>query len=73
MRFMADGEELADRIRDLVAGEKGLSEQRMFGGAVSVRAGTWDARPLGTRALWTDRSHRATELTRTAATSDNHR
>jgi hypothetical protein len=32
MRFMAYDEELADRIRDLVAGEEGLSEQRMFGG-----------------------------------------
>lgn len=32
MRFMAYNEELADRVRDLVAGEEGLGEQRMFGG-----------------------------------------
>ncbi|HEY7044697.1 MAG TPA: TfoX/Sxy family protein [Nocardioidaceae bacterium] len=29
---MAYDEELADRIRGLVAGEQGVSEQRMFGG-----------------------------------------
>ena len=29
---MAYDEELADRIRDLVEGEPGLSEKRMFGG-----------------------------------------
>lgn len=32
MRFMAYDEQLADRIRDLVAGEENLTEQRMFGG-----------------------------------------
>jgi TfoX/Sxy family transcriptional regulator of competence genes len=29
---MGYDQELADRIRELVAGEKGLAEQRMFGG-----------------------------------------
>ncbi len=29
---MAYDEHLADRVRELVAGEKGLAEQRMFGG-----------------------------------------
>ena len=29
---MAYDEELADRIRDLVAGERGVTEKRMFGG-----------------------------------------
>lgn len=32
MPIVAYDEELADRIRDLVADEEGLTEQRMFGG-----------------------------------------
>lgn len=32
MRAMAYSEDLADRIRDLVEGADGLTEQRMFGG-----------------------------------------
>src|SRR5712691_6024318 len=36
---MAYDEELADRIRDLVAGEKGLTEQKMFGGLAFLIGG----------------------------------
>jgi hypothetical protein len=32
MRFMAYDEQLADRVRDLVAGKEGLTQQGMFGG-----------------------------------------
>ena len=32
MRFVAYDQELADQIRELVAGEDGLTQQRMFGG-----------------------------------------
>jgi TfoX/Sxy family transcriptional regulator of competence genes len=32
MRAVAYDEDLADRIRELVSGEPGVSEQRMFGG-----------------------------------------
>jgi TfoX/Sxy family transcriptional regulator of competence genes len=36
---MAYDEELADRIRQLVAGEPGLSEQKMFGGLAFLIGG----------------------------------
>jgi TfoX/Sxy family transcriptional regulator of competence genes len=36
---MAYDEELADRIRDLVAGQKGLTEKRMFGGLAFLIGG----------------------------------
>jgi TfoX/Sxy family transcriptional regulator of competence genes len=36
---MAYDEELADRIRELVAGEKGLTEQKMFGGLAFLIGG----------------------------------
>jgi TfoX/Sxy family transcriptional regulator of competence genes len=36
---MAYDEELADRIRELVAGEPGLSEQKMFGGLAFLIGG----------------------------------
>ncbi len=36
---MAYDEELADRIRELVAGEKGLSEKKMFGGLAFLVGG----------------------------------
>jgi hypothetical protein len=36
---MAYDEELADRIRDLVAGEPGLTEQKMFGGLAFLIGG----------------------------------
>lgn len=36
---MAFDEELADRIRELVAGEAGLTEQRMFGGLAFLVGG----------------------------------
>jgi TfoX/Sxy family transcriptional regulator of competence genes len=36
---MAYDEELADRIRDLVAGEPGLSEKKMFGGLAFLIGG----------------------------------
>ena len=39
MRFMAYDRELADRIHDLVAGEDGLSQQRMFGGLTILISG----------------------------------
>ena len=37
--LMAYDEELADRIRQLVAGEPGLSEQKMFGGLAFLIGG----------------------------------
>ena len=36
---MAYDEDLADRIRELVAGEKGLTEQKMFGGLAFLIGG----------------------------------
>jgi hypothetical protein len=36
---MAYDEDLADRIRELVAGEEGLAEQRMFGGLAFLIGG----------------------------------
>jgi hypothetical protein len=36
---MAYDEELADRIRELVAGEPGLTEQKMFGGLAFLIGG----------------------------------
>jgi TfoX/Sxy family transcriptional regulator of competence genes len=36
---VAYDEELADRIRELVAGESGLTEQKMFGGLAFLIAG----------------------------------
>jgi TfoX/Sxy family transcriptional regulator of competence genes len=36
---MAYDEEVADRIRELVAGEKGLTEQKMFGGLAFLIGG----------------------------------
>ncbi len=36
---MAYDEELADRIRDLLAGEPGLTEQKMFGGLAFLIGG----------------------------------
>ena len=36
---MAYDEELADRIRDVVAGEPGLTEQKMFGGLAFLIGG----------------------------------
>ena len=36
---MAYDEELADRIRDLVAGEAGLTEKKMFGGLAFLIGG----------------------------------
>jgi hypothetical protein len=36
---MAYDEELADRIRELIAGEPGLTEQRMFGGLAFLIGG----------------------------------
>jgi TfoX/Sxy family transcriptional regulator of competence genes len=36
---MAYDEELADRIRELVAGEKGVTEKRMFGGLAFLVGG----------------------------------
>jgi TfoX/Sxy family transcriptional regulator of competence genes len=36
---MAYDEELADRIRELVAGEKGLTEKKMFGGLAFLIGG----------------------------------
>ena len=36
---MAYDEELADRIRELVAGERGLSEKKMFGGLAFLVGG----------------------------------
>jgi TfoX/Sxy family transcriptional regulator of competence genes len=36
---MAYDEELADRIRELVAGEKGVTEQKMFGGLAFLVGG----------------------------------
>jgi TfoX/Sxy family transcriptional regulator of competence genes len=36
---MAYDEELADRIRDLIGGETGLSEQKMFGGLAFLIGG----------------------------------
>src|SRR5438093_583892 len=39
MRSMAYDEDLADRIRELLAGEKGLTEQKMFGGLAFLIGG----------------------------------
>jgi TfoX/Sxy family transcriptional regulator of competence genes len=39
MRTMAYDEDLADRIRELVAGERDFSEKRMFGGLAFLVAG----------------------------------
>ena len=36
---MAYDEDLADRIRELIAGERGLSEQKMFGGLAFLIGG----------------------------------
>jgi hypothetical protein len=38
-RLVAYDEELADRIRDLLAGEPGLTEQKMFGGLAFLIGG----------------------------------
>jgi TfoX N-terminal domain len=38
-RLMAYDEELADRIRELVGGESGLTEQKMFGGLAFLIGG----------------------------------
>ena len=39
MRGMAYDEELADRIRELIAAEPGVTEQRMFGGLAFLVGG----------------------------------
>lgn len=48
---MAYDEELADRIRDIVAGEAGLTEKRMFGGLAFLIDGRMAAAAGGERGL----------------------
>jgi TfoX/Sxy family transcriptional regulator of competence genes len=47
MRAMAYDEELANRIRELVAGEPGLTEQRMFGGLAFLIGGNMSVAASG--------------------------
>ena len=47
MRFMAYDEELANRIRELVAGEPDLTEQRMFGGLAFLIGGNMSVAASG--------------------------
>ena len=42
-----DEEELADRIRELVAGEPGVTEKRMFGGLAFLIAGNMSVAASG--------------------------
>jgi TfoX/Sxy family transcriptional regulator of competence genes len=44
---MAYDEELADRIRELMAGEPGVSEQRMFGGLAFLIGGNMSVAASG--------------------------
>lgn len=44
---MAYDEELADRIRELVAGEKSLTEQKMFGGLAFLIGGNMSVAASG--------------------------
>ena len=44
---MAYDEDLADRIRELVAGEPGLTEQRMFGGLAFLIGGNMSVAASG--------------------------
>jgi hypothetical protein len=45
MLAMAYDEDLANRIRELIAGEPDVSEQSMFGGLVFLMAATCQSRP----------------------------
>src|ERR1700743_1133368 len=36
---MGDGEHIANRVRELIAGERGISEKRMFGGVAFLLDG----------------------------------
>ena len=49
---MAYDHELADRIRDLVAGEDGIAEQPMFGGLAFLINGTCRLLPAGKAGCW---------------------
>lgn len=44
---MAFDEDLADRIRELIAGERGVSEQRMFGGLAFLVGGNMSVAASG--------------------------
>ena len=44
---MAYDEDLANRIRELVAGEKGVTEQRMFGGLAFLIGGNMSVAASG--------------------------
>jgi TfoX/Sxy family transcriptional regulator of competence genes len=48
---MAYDEELADRIRELVAGEPGLTEQKMFGGLAFLIEGNMAIAASGQRGV----------------------
>ena len=47
MRPVAYDEDLANRIRELVAGEEGLTEQRMFGGLAFLIGGNMSVSASG--------------------------
>jgi hypothetical protein len=47
MRRVAYDEDLANRIRELVAGEEGLTEQRMFGGLAFLIGGNMSVSASG--------------------------
>ena len=46
---MAYDEDLANRIRELIAAEPDVTEKRMFGGLAFLSAGTWPS-PRAARA-----------------------
>jgi TfoX/Sxy family transcriptional regulator of competence genes len=63
---MAYDEDLANRIRELIAGEPGLTEQRMFGGLAFLIAGNMSVAASGQGGLMVrvDPEHTAALLSR---------
>jgi TfoX/Sxy family transcriptional regulator of competence genes len=47
MRAVADDEDLANRIRELLAGEKGVTEKKMFGGLAFLIGGNMSVAASG--------------------------